>query len=100
MKRKIALVVGLGVVLLAGVALAYEPAPCPDCKDTTTRAFYTCLNPKHAPVFTTQPAYYEPENGDFPPPMDWPCPICGTPCVADSADCTNTDPPCYWIWRK
>lgn len=99
MKRTVAIaaLVALGVLLLVGVALAYEPARCPECREYTTRAFYTCPDDG---VYTTQPAYYEPENGFFPPPMDWPCPICSTLYKSDSADCTNTDPPCHWIWRK
>jgi len=92
-KRKIALAVGFGVLLLVAVALAaLVQYPCPACHEPdTTRAFYSCPDDG---VFSTPCMYYE-EDG-FPPPLDQNCPVCGKTYHADSANCSNTG--CLWHW--
>jgi hypothetical protein len=93
MKRKTALAVGLGVLLLVTVALAYELWLCPTCGHTMT-AYYTCAN-HIPPIWFEAPAYISPDNPP-PPPMDWPCPLCHTPCDADSVVCDS----CGWSWHR
>jgi hypothetical protein len=95
MKRKTALIAGLGVLLLlTGVALALELWPCPNCNHTPMAAYYTCAN--HVPpLWFVRDAYQSPDY-EPPPPAQMPCPDCGNPCDADSVVCPN----CPWSWHR
>ena len=90
MKRTALKVAVLGVLLIVGILLADQLFPSPVCSRTdTTRAYYTCS--VHG-VYKTD-CYVPDGNPPALPPVDMPCPECGQPASADSANCEN--PACY-----
>jgi len=77
-KRTLAIAIGLGVVLLVAVALAYNTWYCRRC-GAEGKAFYHCTDWQWDQPAETWPGHLGP------PPK--PCPACGDTCLADSAWC-------------
>lgn len=98
MKRKMTQVAGLGLLLLASVALGDSlPAGCPGtCGLSDLKAYYTC--PDHANHgFLVWPAWRN--TAYWPPACDWHCEHClAYPSLNDSIICVT--PSCGWEWHR